>query len=95
MGAPHNTPDSQYRRIKGAGWHGCTDANVYDKAVKLAAQGDNLAFAKYVTAGRSLGVCTTFKAGEQVYVTESGILKKKVRRAGQTTEYWTDRQAVQ
>jgi hypothetical protein len=89
-----NAHDSRNHHINGANWHGCTNEDVYDNAVKLAVQGDNLAFAKYLAAGHALGVCTTFKAGEPVYIAESGLLKVKVRRPGQTSEYWTDREAV-
>lgn len=94
MGSDPNAPDSQHHRINGANWHGCTNEKIYDNAVKLAAQGDRLAFAKYLTAGHALGVCTAFKEGEPIYIAESGILKVKVRRPGQTAEYWTDREAV-
>ena len=60
-------------------------------------QHDEVAFKKALMAGVLSGICTVFKLGEKVYITDTSIFSGlvKVRRPGETIEYWTAIEAVQ
>jgi hypothetical protein len=83
-------------RISGENWFGCADRNYFEKLVGYAAQKDTEAFASALTAGLLAGTCTSFKNGEVVYTTDTAIFSGliKVRRRGETQEYWTNMEAV-
>lgn len=87
----------QEKRISGDHWFGCTDREYFDKLVGYAVQKDNKAFKKALAAGLVLGTCTIFKNGEVVYITDTAISSGlvKVRRKGETQEYWTNIEAVE
>lgn len=75
---------------------GCTDAEYVGQLGNYAVQHDNEAFSRALSAGVMLGQCTFFRSGESVYQTDvkvfSGLVK--VRRPGETIEYWTNSEAV-
>ena len=82
--------------INGNSWFGCTKKEYFRKLVRYAARGDEDAFAKGLALGLRAGMCTLFKNGEKVYITDTSLLKGevKVRRPGQMVEYWTVMEAV-
>ena len=84
------------RRISGDHWFGCTDREYFDKLNDYVAQKDAQAFRKALAAGVLTGICTLFKKGEVVYVTDATIFSGlvKVRRKGQLQEFWTYIEAV-
>lgn len=86
------------KRISGDLWYGCADREYLYKLDAYLLQGDEEAFRKALTSGLVAGTCTVFKKGEVVYITDVGILSSslvKVRRKGETQEYWTDNRAVE
>lgn len=86
----------QDQRISGDHWFGCIDREYFDKLVRYAVQDDEEAFTKALTVGLVSGVCTAFENGEVVYISDTAIFSGviKVRRKGETTEYWTNMEAV-
>ena len=86
----------QENRISGDNWYACTDRDYFEKLVRYAVQKDNQAFAKALTTGLLVGTCTAFKNGEVVYIADTAIFSGlvKVRRKGETQEYWTNIEAV-
>ena len=88
--------NGQEKLISGDQWFGCTDRKYFDKLVGYAVQKDNEAFTKALSAGLLIGTCTIFKTGEVVYIADTAILSGiiKVRRKGETKEYWTNMEAV-
>lgn len=86
----------QEKRISGDHWFGSTDRDYFSKLVEYAVQGDSEAFEEALTADLLVGTCTTFKNGEVIYITDTAIFSGlvKVRRKGETQEYWTNIEAV-
>lgn len=84
------------RRIAGNNWFGCTDRDYFEKLISYAVDKDNQAFQQGLSDGLYSGVCTTFVSGETVHITDTAILSGmiKVRRQGDTIEYWTNIEAV-
>ena len=82
--------------ISGDTWFGCVDRDQFGKLVRYATQGDADAFKRGLATGMLAGTCTTFNNGEAVYVVDSAILSGalKVRRKGETAEFWTNVEAV-
>jgi hypothetical protein len=84
------------KHISGGDWFGCTDRDYFEKIARYAAQKDQTAFEKALTAGIAAGICTLFSDGETVYVADTAILSGlvKVRRPGEVVEYWTNLEAI-
>jgi len=82
--------------ISGSNYVGCTNKKYYEKLVNYAVQNDLVAFKKALTIGILTGMCTIFKYGEKVYITDVSIFSGliKVRRPGEIIEYWTVPEAV-
>jgi len=76
---------------------GCTDPDYFGKIIQYAVQKDQEAFARALSDGMSTGLCTLFTRGETVYLTDSRVFSGlvRVRRRGETAEYWTNTEAVQ
>jgi hypothetical protein len=80
--------EAQSRKISGDNYFGCTDRDYLEKIVIYILQKDMEAFKKSLTTGISLGRCTLFKAGEEIFRSDEtasssmGILVK-VRRKGE------------
>lgn len=90
------TSSTGLRRISGNGWIGCKDKAILEKMVRFSMQKDQEAFQKEGLLGLTTGVCIPFRDGEPVYVEDSsgwGSLLK-IRRKGDTEEYWILREAV-
>ncbi len=87
---------SQTYQISGDHWFGCTSREYFSKLGDLAVSGDEEAYRQALIIGLTAGTCTTFKAGEVVYLIDAGLFSgvAKVRRAGETQEYWTNMEAV-
>ena len=83
-------------RISSDSWFGCTDRDYYEKLLQYLAQNDDEAFKRGLAAGLLTGSCTGFKDGEPVYIMDTAIFSGliKVRRGGETMEYWTNLEAV-
>jgi len=84
------------RTIKGDSYVGCVSREDHDRLANYVVQNDLDAFRRFLAAGLLTGRCTQFKKGETVYVMETAIFSGlvKVRRKGETAEYWTNIEAV-
>ena len=87
----------ELKTISGNSYVGCTNKKYYNKLVDYAVQNDDVAFKKALMAGVLAGICTMFKSGEKVYITDTSFFSGlvKVRRPGETIEYWTAIEAVE
>ena len=83
-------------RIAGSNWFGSTSREYFKKLVEYEVQKDERAFSEALAAGVLTNTCTIFKDGEIVYITDTMLLSgmAKVRRRGDTQEYWTNVEAV-
>lgn len=84
------------RHISGSQWCGCTDRDYFEKLVSYAVDKDNEAFSRALARGLLAGVCVRFSNGERVFIADTAIFSGlvKVRRSGETAEYWTNLEAV-
>ena len=84
------------KRISGDSWFGSTTKEEHSKIIGYAVQKDEQAFKTALAAGIMRGSVTFFKSGEEVYIVDTAILSGlvKVRRKGETKEYWTNLEAV-
>ncbi len=75
---------------------GCTDKEYFYKMVGYAVEKDYEAFEKAFAMGTLAGICTTFKKGETVYLTDVAMFKGliKLRRKGEVEEYWTNTHVI-
>jgi len=88
--------DPREKRIVGEHWFGAVDRRYFKKLIDYAVQQDAEAFNKALAQGLLAGQCTTFRDGETVFVTDSAIFSGsvRVRRKGETREYWTGIEAI-
>lgn len=69
---------------------GCVSEETLDKLTEYASAGDRAAFVRLLTLAYDTGTCVQFKAGEPLHLVEGQFLdNQKVRRPGDTQEYWT------
>lgn len=75
---------------------GCTDREYVDKLFGFVVDQDKEAFMRAISAGIATGHCTTFKVGEPVFLADTAIMSGlvKLRRKGETIEYWTAVEAI-
>ncbi len=75
---------------------GCTDKKYFKRLISYAAQHDDAAFQKALYIGVAAGICTVFKPGEAVYVSDTSLFSGlvKLRRPGEVKEYWTVMEAI-
>lgn len=73
---------------------GCLSKSYLNNLHNFVAQEDRLAFGKALTSGLSLDLCTMFKKGAPVYLIKAGLLKSKIRRKGDMTEYWVSSESL-
>jgi hypothetical protein len=94
--ASKSSVSSGQRRISEDYRFGCTDRDYYEKMVEYSVRGDKAAFSSAFSWGLTAGTCTIFEAGEPVYVMDTAIWSGlvRVRRPGETTEYWTSIESV-
>ena len=87
---------AQERKIAPGTWFGCIERGTIEMIATYRAKHDTDAATKELNAGIRTGRCTIFRAGESVVVTETTVIAgvTKIRRAGDTTEYWVYREAV-
>ncbi|MBU9260277.1 hypothetical protein LGM85_01190 [Burkholderia multivorans] len=83
-------------QIKNGPWLGCDTEDRFGKIMSYSISGDTAAFKKAAVAAINAGSCTLFRTGQTVYLSDVKILggTVKVRRDGETEEYWTAREAV-
>ena len=88
--------EAESRRISGDKCFGCTDLDYHKKLTNYAVQKDMETFTKDLTDCLLRGKCTLFKSGEEVFLVDttlfSGLIK--VRRTGDTVEYWAIIEAI-
>ncbi|WP_427500784.1 hypothetical protein ACQE3E_15575 [Methylomonas sp. MED-D] len=75
---------------------GCSDQSQLESLLRYARENDKAAFTKGLMAGVADGTCTMFQPGEKVFVSDvkwSGL--NKVRKQGDTKEFWVVREAMQ
>jgi len=95
-----NQSDQSYKpgihRISGNNWFGCTDREYFKEIVGYAVDQDNQAFQQALAAGIYSGICILFNNGETVYLTDTAIFSGlvRIRRQGETQEYWTNIEAI-
>lgn len=84
------------RVVHGDHWIGCTDRDYFDKLITYATQHDEQAYRTALFDGLRAGTCTSFVDGERVFIVDTAIFSGlvKVRRVGDTAEYWTNSEAV-
>ena len=94
LGPP--TAFAQERKIAPGTWVGCINRGALEQIAAYRAKQDVDAATKEQNAAIRTGRCTTFKTGESVIVTETTMIAgvTKIRRAGETAEYWVFREAV-
>lgn len=83
-------------RIRGSGRVGCSSERRYEKLMKFAVQNDDEAFRRELTIGVSEGDCTVFEDNQPVYMSSGNALsgRAKLRRPGETIEYWAPFEAA-
>src|SRR5262245_44778482 len=88
--------EAESRRIAGDKFFGCTDLDYHKKLTNYVVQKDIEAFTKNLTDGLLLGTCTLFKSGEEVFLVDTTLFSDliKVRRKGDTIEYWVIIEAI-
>jgi hypothetical protein len=91
---PSSIAKSQY--IASDSYFGCIRRDYFEKLLSYAVQKDFGALQQGLSAGVLAGQCVDFKAGEEVFITDTASLSGivKVRRRGSTTEYWTNYEAI-
>jgi hypothetical protein len=77
-------------------WFGFRDRDLFDRASKIAAQGDKTAWAKVMSQAAASGDLVQLKPGEEVYLEDTAMMSGavKVRRKGETSGWWTNYEAV-
>ena len=87
---------SGQRTITGDDYIGAIARADHDRLTNYAIQQDLDAFRSFLNAGLLAGTLTEFNQGERVFVADTAILSGlvKVRRQGETVEYWTNIEAV-
>lgn len=93
---PYKSVPSGAHRISGDGWFGCSDRDYFDKLIGYVVDKDTEAFRKALSDGVLVGNCSVFENGESVYLIDTAILSGlvKIRRQGETQEFWTNIEAV-
>ena len=88
--------EAESRRISSDKFFGCIDLDYHKKLTNYAVQKDIETFAKDLTDGLLLGKCTLFKSGEEVFLVDTAFFYGliKLRRKGDTAEYWTIIEAI-
>lgn len=87
--------DPFLRTIRGNTWFGTRSSDQYQKLLSMIIHNDNEAFSKELIALILAGDAVMFKDGEEVFLRPAfsfGMIK--VRRKGDTGEYWTDSSAT-
>ena len=88
--------EAERGRISSDTFFGCTDLDYHKKLTHYTVQKDKETFTKSLTDGLLLGKCALFKSGEEVLLVDTafspGLIK--LRRKGDTVEYWTIREAI-
>jgi hypothetical protein len=84
------------KQIADGAFFGCTTKAQHGKLVDYLVQGDKEAFTRALAESVVAGECTMFKKDELIYLTDTAVLSGlvKVRRKGETAEYWTNIEAV-
>lgn len=87
---------AQSKTIASNGHFGCTTKEQYTTLVGYAQAKDNEAFKKGIVAGLASGRCTTFRAGETVFLLDVSLLSgtAKVRQKGEVKEFFTSIEAI-
>jgi hypothetical protein len=75
---------------------GCSDRDYFEKLISYIVAKDDQAFSQALQGGLLSGQCTNFKRGESVFLTDTAIFRGlvKIRRRGETQEYWTDTETI-
>ncbi len=83
-------------RISSSHYFGCSSRAYFEKLVRYLVEKDTAAFAQGLDGALGVGICTTFKAGEPVFLVESATSSGmvKIRREGSIAEYWTNSEAI-
>ena len=90
------TAQETYQIAEGK-WFGCETKEEFNKLLDYLLDDDYEAFNNALAIGLMTGTCTIFESGETVYLEDTSILSGlvKVRRPGETREYWTNLEALE
>ena len=93
---PPRDTDMYTISYESSSWFGCSDREYFDQIVKYIVDDDKQAAEQALNAGILYGECTIFFSGEQVYLTDTAIFSGlvKIRRKGETQDFWTYAEAV-
>lgn len=82
--------------ITGNNHFGCTSKEYHKKLLGFVVDHDKAAFEQGLSAGISTGLCTVFHSGEAVFLSDTAVFSGlvKLRRKGESLEYWTAMEAV-
>lgn len=82
--------------VAGGSWIGCVSKDVHSKLTSYSVAGDKAAFRKAAVKALQNGDCTMLSTGESVQLTDTSVFSGmvKVRRVGDTDEYWTNIEAI-
>lgn len=94
--SPQRVDQGAHQAVSGGSWFGCSDRDYFSRLTNYAVQEDEQAFSQALAAGLVSGTCTKFRDGEKVYIMDSAIFSGlvRVRREGETMEYWTNLETV-
>lgn len=93
---PPRDADMYTISYESSSWFGCSDREYFSQIVKYIVDEDKQAAEQALNVGIYYGECTIFGSGEQVYLTGTAIFSGlvKIRRKGETQEFWTYAEAV-
>lgn len=79
------------------GWVGFKDIKDLDRLNDILLSGDGTAATNFMNISIVNGSAVKFNKGQEVYLVERKIIKEyvKIRRRGQTTEYWAFRKIIE
>ena len=91
MGEKEDLSRDGVKRVSGKHYVGCIDRDYYKKLMQYANQEDMAAYRRAWQKGIRLEICTRFSEGEEIFISDTALLSGllKVRRKGESKEYWT------
>ncbi len=74
---------------------GCIEKDEFSKLIGYQIENDKEAFVRAMSMGLLNGTMTQFEVGDVVYLSDTSFTGLvKLRRKGETTEYWTAREVI-
>lgn len=73
---------------------GCSDKDEFEKLVGYVSQRDREAFDREYLRATGIGECVSLSEGDRVYVSDIAVGLVKLRKVGETNEYWTTVESI-